>query len=158
MIARPVRILVDSRLRVPPEAKIFASAGDARTLVLTRSAARGRRALEAAGVELIDLPGGVGQLDLRAGLAALGELGLTTLLVEGGAGVAAALLRADLVDEIHWILAARLIGGDGRPALASLGVEALGSALELEWLRERRLGDDLHIQARRIRRTGKGIS
>lgn len=158
VVARPVRILLDSRLRVPPEAKIFAPARGARTLVLTRSAARGRRALEAAGAELINLPGGAGQLDLKAGLAALGDRGLTTLLVESGGGLAAALLRADLVDEIHWIVAPRLIGGDGRPAVASLGVEALRSALELEWLRERRLGDDLHIQARRIRSTGKGIS
>ena len=123
VVARPVRILLDSRLRVPPEAKIFAPAQGARTLVLTRSAARGRRALEAAGAELIDLPGGAGQLDLKAGLAALGDRGLTTLLVESGGGLAAALLRADLVDEIHWIVAPRLIGGDGRPAVASLGVE-----------------------------------
>ena len=107
---------------------------------------------------MIDLPGPAGRLDLKAGLAALGRFGLTTLLVEGGGGLAAALLRADLVDEIHWIMAPRLIGGDGKAALGSLGVEALESSPGLEWIREGRLGADLHIQARRIRRIGKGIS
>lgn len=150
VIARPVRVLVDSRLRVPVDSHLYSSQEGAETVVLTRSAARGRRAREAKGAQLIDLPGPVGGLDLEAGLEALGRFGLTTLLVEGGGGLAAALLRADLVDEIHWILAPRLIGGDGRAALGSLGVEALESSPGLEWIREGRLGADLHIQARRI--------
>ena len=151
VVGRPVRVLVDSRLRVSPESQLYSPADGARTLVLTRAAARGRAAREAQGAQLINLPGSAGQLDLKAGLAALGEFGLTTLLVEGGGGLAAALLRADLVDEIHWIMAARLIGGDGRAALGSLGVKALGSAPGLEWVREGKLGADLHIQARRVR-------
>ena len=158
VLARPVRVLVDSRLRVPADAKLYSASEDTQTLVLTRSAARGRAAREAKGARLIDLPGPAGGLDLKAGLAALGRFGLTTLLVEGGGGLAAALLRADLVDEIHWMLAPRLIGGDGRSALGSLGVEALKSSPGLEWIREGRLGADLHIQARRIRRREKGIS
>lgn len=158
VLARPVRVLVDSRLRVPADAKLYSASEDTQTLVLTRSAARGRAAREATGARLMDLPGPVGGLDLKAGLAALGRFGLTTLLVEGGGGLAAALLRADLVDEIHWMLAPRLIGGDGRSALGSLGVEALKSSPGLEWIREGRLGADLHLQARRIRRMEKGIS
>ncbi len=158
IIARPVRVLVDSRLRVSADSQIYSSESNGSTLVLTRSAARGRAAREAKGAKLIDLPGSAGQLDLKAGLAALGRVGLTTLLVEGGGGLAAALLRADLVDEIHWILAPRLIGGDGRAALGSLDVEKLHASPGLEWIREGRLGPDLHIQARRARRMGKGIS
>ena len=126
-------------------------------MVLTRAAARGRAAREGRGAQLINLPGSAGQMNLKSGLQALGDFGLTTLLVEGGGSLAAALLRADLVDEIHWIMAARLIGGDGRPALGSLGVKGLSSAPELEWVREGKLGPDLHIQARRTRRKGKGI-
>ena len=107
---------------------------------------------------MIDLPGKVGALDLRSGLESLGQLGLTTVLVEGGGGLAAALLRANLVDEIHWILAARLIGGDGRSALGSLGVEQLCSTPEFEWQSERKLGADLHIQVRPVRGKRKGSS
>jgi diaminohydroxyphosphoribosylaminopyrimidine deaminase/5-amino-6-(5-phosphoribosylamino)uracil reductase len=76
------------------------------------------------------------------------------VLVEGGGGLAAALLREDLVDEIHWILAPRLVGGDGLPALAGLGVQALSQTPRLEWLGIGRLGDDIHIKARR--RAGRG--
>ena len=148
VVARPVRVLVDSRLRVPASAHLYAAGEGSRTLVLTRKQARGRRAIEAAGAELLDLPGGAGSLDLAAGLRALAHVGLTTLLVEGGGVLGAALLRADLVDEIHWLLAPRLIGGDGHPALAGLGVVGLSQAPELDAWRVGRLGGDIHIQAR----------
>jgi diaminohydroxyphosphoribosylaminopyrimidine deaminase/5-amino-6-(5-phosphoribosylamino)uracil reductase len=108
----------------------------------------------ATGAELLDLPGSPGNLDLAAGMRALADAGLTTVLVEGGGGLAAALLREDLVDEIHWILAPRLVGGDGLPALAGLGVQALSQTPRLEWLGISRLGDDIHIKARR--RAGRG--
>jgi len=148
VVATPVRVLVDSRLRVPASARLYAGGEGSRTLVLTRKGARGRRALEAAGAELLDLPGAAGALNLPAGLRALAGAGLTTLLVEGGGVLGAALLRADLVDEIHWLLAPRLIGGDGHAALAGLGVVGLSQAPELDAWRVGRLGADLHIQAR----------
>ena len=53
-------------------------------------------------------------------MVALARAGLTQLLVEGGGELAAALLREGLVDELHWFLSNRLLGGDGRPALADL--------------------------------------
>jgi len=148
VVATPVRVLVDSRLRVPASARLYAGGEGSRTLVLTRKGARGRRALEAAGAELLDLPGAAGALNLPAGLRALAGAGLTTLLVEGGGVLGAALLRADLVDEIHWLLAPRLIGGDGHAALAGLGVVGLSQAPELDAWRVGRLGADIHIQAR----------
>lgn len=148
VVRRPVRVLVDSRLRVPPGAALYRPHEGVETLVLTSPKARGRRAIRATGARLLDLPGSPGALDLDAGLRALAEAGLTTLLVEGGGQLAAALLRAELVDEIHWLLAPRLIGADGRPALGSLGVEALSDARDLRVQSARRLGMDMHIHAR----------
>lgn len=148
VVRRPVRVLVDSRLRVPATAAIYRRHEDTETWVLTRSGARGRRAITASGARLIDLPGPAGGLDLCAGMRALADEGLTTLLVEGGGQLAAALLRARLVDEIHWLLAPRLIGGDGRAALGPLDVVRLGDAPDLEGMRLRRLGRDIHIHAR----------
>jgi diaminohydroxyphosphoribosylaminopyrimidine deaminase/5-amino-6-(5-phosphoribosylamino)uracil reductase len=70
---------------------------------------------------------GAGQgIDLQAALVALGTRGLTRILVEGGAELAASLLRSDLIDRIVWFHAPSLMGGDGKPALLPLGVEQIG--------------------------------
>ena len=70
------------------------------------------------------------------------------LLVEGGGGLAAALLRADLVDEIHWMLAPKLIGGDGRAALGPLGLRRLAEAERLGAIEVQQRGEDVHVSAR----------
>lgn len=155
VVARPVRVLVDSRLRVPATARLYEAHEAARTLVLTRKSARGRRAREAVGAELLDLSGPAGGLDLGAGLKALGDAGLTSVLVEGGGGLAAALVRADLVDEIHWILAPRLMGADGAAALGELRIQELGQTPMLDWAQVGHLGADLHIRARRRPENGE---
>jgi len=58
------------------------------------------------------------------------------------------LLREGLVDEVHWFAAPKLLGGDGRPALGSLGVGSLADVLALEDVRVRRIGGDVHVQGR----------
>ena len=79
-----------------------------------------------AGAERIDpVPAGAERIDMAQALRALGTRGLTRVLVEGGAKLASALLRADLVDRLVWFHAAGVIGGDGLPAVQGLGVEAL---------------------------------
>jgi diaminohydroxyphosphoribosylaminopyrimidine deaminase/5-amino-6-(5-phosphoribosylamino)uracil reductase len=87
-------------------------------------------------------------LDLAVALARLAAGGITTVLVEGGGGLASALLRAGLVDEIQWFCALLLIGSDGTPALRELGVSQLDDALRLIDVSVRKLGDDLHLRAR----------
>lgn len=148
VVRRPDRVLVDSRLRVPATARLHARHDGVRTFVLAAPGARGRRAIERAGSTLLDVPSQAGALDLERGLSLLGDAGLTTLLVEGGGRLAAALLAAGLVDELHWILAPRLLGGDARPALGALGIDRLADAPELEVLRTRALGRDTHVHAR----------
>ena len=86
-----------------------------------------------------------GGLDLRAGLRLLGREGLSEILVEGGGELAAGLLRARLVDEVHWFAAPRLLGGDARAALGALGVGRLASSPQLSELRVRRVGRDVHF-------------
>ncbi len=166
VVHRPVRVLVDSRLRVSPEAKLYsglraksgAKQAEFQTWVLCRERARGRGAvratLRAAGARLIDVPAAGRHLDLVLALDRLGDLGLTTLLVEGGGGLAAALLRADRIDEIHWIQAPKLIGADGRAAMGPLLIEKLSEAVALDDIAVHLRGEDVHIQAK-IRRSGR---
>jgi diaminohydroxyphosphoribosylaminopyrimidine deaminase/5-amino-6-(5-phosphoribosylamino)uracil reductase len=79
-------------------------------------------------------------------LAALAARGVTSLLVEGGAELAAGLLRAGLVDSVALFVAPVMLGGDGRGLLGSLGVDALGDAVGLRDLRSRVVGVDLLVE------------
>ena len=150
VVHRPVRILADSRLRVPPGARLYRDASGGRTVVLCGAdapAAR-RRAVERTGAHLVSLPRDPDGLDLAAGLAALAAHGVTEVLVEGGGRLAASLLRRGLVDELHWFVAPTLLGGDARPALGPLGVRRLAQAPRLESSRWRRLGPDWLLEGR----------
>ena len=148
VVHRPVRIVIDSKLRTPPGARLIAAPDPERAwLLTTRAAPRRRRTrLEAAGARVIPVRARQGRVDLRAAWRRLGALGVNDLLVEGGGGLAAALLRAGLVDRLLIFLAPLLIGGDGRPVLGPLGVRRLNEALELPEPRVRRLGRDLLLE------------
>ena len=140
----PLRIVADGSLTLPPTHHL---AADGRpTWILCREDADRNRAvaLEEAGIRLLRLPAGSeGRLDIAAGLLRLGEAGLTRLLVEGGGVLAAALLKADLVDRIHWFRAPAVMGGDGAPAIAALGVEDPGDAPRFRLHARREAGDDI---------------
>ena len=150
VVHRPVRVVVDSGLRVGPSARLVRGARGAPTWLLCapRPAARRRAALEARGARVLPVARRGARLDLRAALAALGREGITTLLCEGGAGLAAALLRAGLVDELHWFVAPRLLGCEGRAALGPLAVARLAGAVPLGRVAVTRVGPDLHVHAR----------
>ena len=158
VIHRPIRVLVDSGLRVPPDAKLFREGAD-RTWVLCASGVGGRRRriLEELGVRLLEVPTRAGKLDLKRAVARLAREGLTEMLVEGGGNLSAALLRARLVDELHWFIAPRILGGDGRASVGDLGLRSL---VESPWLDGRmgRVGDDLYIRGRvdyQVKRGGR---
>jgi diaminohydroxyphosphoribosylaminopyrimidine deaminase/5-amino-6-(5-phosphoribosylamino)uracil reductase len=144
-IARPQRVVIDSGLVTPPSARLLA--GGAWILCAPNAPAKRRAALERAGARVVPVRTRAGKLDLAAAWRELGALGLNEVLVEGGGGLAAALLRAGLVDRMHFFLAPLLIGGDGAAVLGDLGVGRLAEALRPARLETRRLGPDLHCVA-----------
>ena len=142
----PVRIVIDRHLRMPPSIQLIASAREVPTWVLTSLSADPlrRRALADGGVTVIEIDGDSnGDIDLASALAALGERGITRLLVEGGGRLAAALVRARLVDRLIWAHAPLLIGNDGVPAIADLGLEVLADAPRFERLSTEIVGNDV---------------
>ncbi len=142
----PIRVVLDGRLRLPLTHDLVARAADQPTWLITRAKnPRARlRALRDVGVEVIpvDLDED-GNLSLRAALLALGERGITRLLVEGGGRIAAGLLRLDLVDRLVWFHGPKIIGGDGIPAISGFGLETLADAPIFVPREAVRLGDDL---------------
>jgi diaminohydroxyphosphoribosylaminopyrimidine deaminase / 5-amino-6-(5-phosphoribosylamino)uracil reductase len=133
----PVRVVVDRHLAIRSDTRLVADAKQVPTWVITLpSADRARRqALLDRGVVVIEVGADAGGgIDFAAALAALGERGITRLLVEGGGQLAAALARARLVDALVWVHAPLLIGGDGVPAVAGLDLEILARAPRFERL------------------------
>src|SRR4051794_12026483 len=122
-----VRVVADSHLRTPLGATLASTAADTPTWMLIRNGTdpERRRAFADLGVSLIEVMGSEVGVDPTQALAALGEAGLTRLLVEGGAQLAASLLRADLVDRIAWFHAPAVMGADAWPAVQAFGIEHL---------------------------------
>ncbi len=122
-----VRIVADSHLRTPLTARLASTTAGNPTWFLVREGADAARrtAFGNLGATLIDVPGASAGVDLPAAFQALGAAGLTRVLVEGGGQLAAALLRADLVDRIAWFHAPAVMGGDGWPAVQAFGIETL---------------------------------
>jgi diaminohydroxyphosphoribosylaminopyrimidine deaminase/5-amino-6-(5-phosphoribosylamino)uracil reductase len=141
----PVRVVMDRRLRLPLTAKLVQTAAVHRTILITgdRAAAERLSAFEMAGIEVLALPDGEAGVAPDTALEALAGLGLTRVLVEGGSHLAAALVRADLVDEIRWFRAPSLIGGDGLAALTAFGIDTPDAARRYTRVAAAPVGDDL---------------
>ena len=144
--ASPLRVVVDARNELPLTHNLVATAHDTPTWALTRADGDQlrRQAYENAGVRLIDVPvDDRGNLDLAAALQALGKLGITRLMIEGGGRIIAGLMQADLVDRLVWFRASKLIGGDGVPAVAGFGVRELDGAPNFVKVSSRPAGSDI---------------
>ncbi|MFZ5775858.1 MAG: bifunctional diaminohydroxyphosphoribosylaminopyrimidine deaminase/5-amino-6-(5-phosphoribosylamino)uracil reductase RibD [Thermodesulfobacteriota bacterium] len=145
----PLRVILDSRLTLPPSAKVLAQDSPAATWIFCGPDADSAKAeaLVAAGAVVRPVAVGPdGLLDLSAVLCALGAAGMNSVLVEGGGRVHGAFLRAGLIDEVKLFVAPAFIGGDGLPLLDSLGVKRVGEAPRLTITATRRFGEDLLIE------------
>ena len=148
--ANPLRIVVDSTLRLSPGAQVADVAAERRTLIATTEQAEAAKmkTLEARGVEVTRLPAcGDGRVNLDALCAVLGERGIASVLVEGGAVLTAALLRQRLIDKMVFFVAPKIIGGDGVSAFGPCGIDTMEQALPLRDLTSRQVGDDLMLEA-----------
>lgn len=148
----PVRVVVDSALRLPASSKLALTANRVPTWVVTRDDHDPARAdaLAARGVEVIPVAAGpTGRPDPVALATALAGRGLTRVLVEGGATLAGSLMGAGLVDRLEWFRAASLLGGDGLSAVSGFGVAALNAMPRFERTALRAAGADLAESYRR---------
>ncbi|HET8721547.1 MAG TPA: bifunctional diaminohydroxyphosphoribosylaminopyrimidine deaminase/5-amino-6-(5-phosphoribosylamino)uracil reductase RibD [Nitrospira sp.] len=146
---QPLRVVVDTRLRTPANAKILRTAGGAKTLMATtRKAPAARRlALQRRGIDVVVLPLVRGRVSLSALMGELGKRGITSLLVEGGAEINAAMLRARLVNRVRLYVAPSLLGGiDARGVIGGQSPDRLAAALRLKHVRTRSLGGDLVVE------------
>ncbi len=149
----PWRIVVDSRLRTPLDAKIVRQAGeDGRTiLAATAEADPARRsALEARGCKILICEAVNGRVDLADLLRRLGTRGdMVGVLVESGGQLAASLLAQNLADRWLAFVAPKVIGGNTAPGpIGSLGIAKMADAQNVKFRQIRRCGPDIVIDAR----------
>ena len=141
---QPVRIVLDRMLRHSPASRLGRTAKDHPVWLLHGPHApdAARKAWTTTGATLIETPEANGHLDLTAALQALAAKGLTRILSEGGATLAAALVKARLVDDLALFSGGLLIGAEGHPALGPLGLTTLARAPRFTLRETRRLGPD----------------
>jgi diaminohydroxyphosphoribosylaminopyrimidine deaminase / 5-amino-6-(5-phosphoribosylamino)uracil reductase len=145
----PIRIVVDSKLRLAMSSHLVAAAKEIPTCVVTtlessRSAGEG---LESAGVNVIRVPATAeGRCDMQVALGELAAREVVSVLCEGGAELAGSLLAAGLVDEMHVFVAPILLGPRGRPgAVDWAGPETPGDAPRIESPRWELCGADAYV-------------
>ena len=144
----PLRVIVDGRLRLPLTARVLTKTAARGTVVATVNPDRRKlAALRARGAEVLTLPGRNGRLSLRRLLGLLAARGVNTVLLEGGAGLAAAALRARVVDRIALFLAPKLLGGDAVPMIGPLGLRTMAGAPTLRIVGVEPIGKDWLVRA-----------
>jgi diaminohydroxyphosphoribosylaminopyrimidine deaminase/5-amino-6-(5-phosphoribosylamino)uracil reductase len=144
-----VKVILDSDLRLPLQAKLFES--DDRVIVFcSHRAARIRANAFAKKAQIIRVKRERTGLLWAEILEKLGEEGIASLLIEGGGHVAASALRAGVVKNFKLFYGAKFIGGEGVPAIASLDLLRLADAPRLQVQRVRRLGDDIVVEGQLI--------
>ena len=149
---QPLRIVVDSRLRIPLTSKLVQTASQFPTLIAaTRAASPTKtRRLEKGNVEVWALPkDSRGKVNLRVLMKKLAERGIVSVLLEGGGQLNASALRERLVDRILFFYAPKVAGGVKAPGvIGGEGVRRMRDAVPLELLRVRRIGPDLLVEAK----------
>ncbi|MCX7787927.1 MAG: bifunctional diaminohydroxyphosphoribosylaminopyrimidine deaminase/5-amino-6-(5-phosphoribosylamino)uracil reductase RibD [Spirochaetes bacterium] len=158
----PYRVVLDTHLKLPLSSRIFHTKDPDRTIVIAAtpsvspkqtSIEKGpieekRKALEELGVRVILVPATSHRPSLSVVLSRLGDLGIRSILVEGGASVFTSFLQETLFDRISFFLAPMVIG-KGIEGIGDLGIRRISDHLRLDRIRFRRIGNQIMIEGYR---------
>ncbi len=146
----PLRVVLDTELRIKPSARILSQKSAAETLIFCRrgidKTRRGR--LEKAGAVIKTVPVSKGRLNLKAVLAELGKARVSSVLVEGGSKVHGSFLEAGLLDQLLLFVAPKFLGEKGVPLASYASGGKTKSYPQFTILSTRRIGEDVLIDAR----------
>jgi len=144
----PLRIILDSGLRIPPGAKVLQDQDAAKTMIVTtdRSSKGKRSRLEGMGIKVLSVPPDAeGRPDLRKTLAALAERNISSILVEGGAKLLTSFLKTDLPDRIAAFIAPKIIG-QGIEAVDDLEIRRIDDSIPLRFRKISKSGGDVFVE------------
>jgi diaminohydroxyphosphoribosylaminopyrimidine deaminase/5-amino-6-(5-phosphoribosylamino)uracil reductase len=149
----PARIILDTQLSIPEQAKILRLDSRAETIIITGNLSsapdllRKRDRLEKQGARVLQAPVKENRIDLDALMALLGGMEITGLLIEGGGRVAASSFSAGIVDKIMFFYAPKILGGsDGVPICNGSGPDLMKDSMRIRDVNIRRFGDDILVE------------
>ncbi len=146
--SNPVRVICDSNLQIPTDCKLVMSAKDVPTYVACcRMDRRKVGILEKRGVHVLEIVSTDGRVNLRSLMHRLGALGIDSVLLEGGAALHEAALRAGIVQHVQVYIAPKMFGGvSAKSAVGGLGVYEVDEAYHLSRPEFSRFGDDVLLE------------
>lgn len=155
----PARVILDSKARTPISSQVVTDSQAPTLIVVTAQAPIERvEALRQTGAEVLCIPSSSEGVDLTALFTILGQRSITSVLIEGGAGVNGAILEAGLADKLYWFIAPKLVGGREAPSpVAGNGVATMDQAWELEDTRWEFIGSDILLTGDFVKREGRHV-
>jgi diaminohydroxyphosphoribosylaminopyrimidine deaminase/5-amino-6-(5-phosphoribosylamino)uracil reductase len=150
----PIRIIIDSTLKIGEDARVLKSQGSAKTIIATTKSCDNYKLsmLKKAGIKtLVVDEGSENRVDLKKLFAKLGKMGISSILVEGGAGISTSIIGEGLFDRLIVVTAPRIIG-KGIEAVGDLGISNIGDSIGLIFERVYRKGGDVVIECVRNKR------
>ena len=148
---QPLRVVVDSQLQTPIDAKILA--GGNVLIAFASDASNKSSALLNAGAELLCIPNSDGKVCLNTLLSHLASREINEVLVEGGEGLNGALLAQGLIDELVIYYAPKLMGSAGKGLFALPELTQMSQASDLHILDVRHVGNDIRLRAKPLLKT-----
>ncbi len=145
----PLRVIVDSALRISLQARVIAQRSAARTIVATLANApkAKMKKLQAAGAEIVLVRSDKGRVDLRDLMRKLGRMDIMSVLVEGGAEIHASALKSGIVDKVVMFIAPTLMtGSDSLCSIGGVSPIKLGHAIRLQDVTSRFVGQDIMVE------------
>lgn len=143
--SNPVRIICDSSLRIPMGSAIMKTAKDIPTIIATVSDNNDKiKEIEECGAKVISTTGS--QVNMIELMNELGKLKIDSVLVEGGASIHASMLKTGLINKLQLFVAPKIIGGDGRAAVDSIGIDYVRDAVIFSNPTVRQFDDDIMIE------------
>jgi len=145
----PVRVVVDTHLRIPGNARVLHHDSASETLVAVGEGIPKERleTFQGPGVSVLCCPVKDGRVDLGALMGILGARGIASLMVEGGAVLMASMIRERLIDKFCIFQAPKILGGDdGIPMVSGPGPLEMEGCIGLKDVKVKRLGDDILVE------------
>ncbi len=146
--SNPVRVICDSNLQIPMDCKLVTTAKDIPTYIAACNLdKRKREQLERRGVHVLEIISTDGRVNLKSLMRKLGSLGIDSVLLEGGAALHEAALRAGIVQHVQVYIAPKMFGGvSAKSAVGGLGVYEVSEAYRLTRPEFTRFGDDVLLE------------